>query len=94
MKLTKGTLLGAFLIGGLFATAGPASADVWHGHYYNRRADVRNDRRELFRDRRELRHDWRNDASRAEISRDRRELWRDRFDLRHDRYDHRSWWHW
>jgi len=105
MKFSKSAFLGgALLVGGLFAVAAPASADMRHGHYYNnynRRADVRNDRRELFRDRLELRRDLRNGASRAEIARDRREIWGDMRDLRQsrgewriDRWGHRTWYGW
>ena len=101
MKLSKNTLLGALVIGGLFAVAAPASADYRHGRYYSNRAEIRNDRRELFNDRRELRRDLRNGASRAEIWRDRREirddlreLRRDRRDWRYDRWRDRNWWGW
>ena len=101
MKLAKKAILGALVVGGLFAVTAPASADYRRGHYYNYRADVRNDRRELFNDRRELGRDLRNGASRAEIARDRREIWGDRRDLRqdhggwrYDRYGHRTWWGW
>ena len=48
MKNSKNILLGAVLLTGVFAMAAPASAD------YYRRADFRNDRRELYQDRREL----------------------------------------
>ena len=99
MKSAKKALLGALVVGGLFALAAPASADYRHGHYYNNRVDYRNDRRELFNDRRELRRDLRNGASRAEIAQDRREIWGDLRDLRqdrgewrYDRWGHRTWW--
>ena len=99
MKLSKSALLGAFIVGGLFAAAAPASADYRHGHFYNNRAEVRNDRRELFNDRLELRRDLRNGASRAEIAHDRweirndlRELGHDRGGWRYDRWGRRTWW--
>lgn len=101
MKLSKSALLGAFVVGGLFAVAAPASADYRHGRYYNNRAEIRNDRRELFNDRRELRRDLRNGASRAEIAHDRREIRDDLRELRqgrrvwrNDRWGYRNWWHW
>jgi hypothetical protein len=101
MKIAKKAILGALVVGGLFAVTSPASADYRHGHYYNYRADVRNDRRELFNDRRELRRDLRNGASRAEIANDRREIRGDVRDLRqnhggwrYDRWGHRTWWGW
>ena len=101
MKLSKNAFLGAFVIGGLFAVAAPASADYRYGRYYGNRAEIRNDLRELFNDRRELRRDLRNGASRAEIARDRREirddlreLRRDRRDWRYDRWRYRNWWGW
>ena len=101
MKLAKSALLGALVVGGMFAVAAPASADVWRGHNYSNRADVRSDRRELFNDRRELRRDLRNGASRAEIAHDRREirddlreLGHDRGGWRYDRWGRRTGWGW
>ena len=101
MKLSKSALLGALVVGGLFAVAEPASADYRHGRYYNNRAEIRSDRRELFNDRRELRRDLRNGASRAEIARDRREIRDDLRELRqdnrgwrYDRWGRRTWWGW
>ena len=99
MKLSKNALLGALVVGGLFAVAAPASADYRYGRYYNNRAEIRSDRSELFNDRRELHRDLRNGASRAEIAQDRREirddlreLGQDRRDWRYDRWAHRTWW--
>ena len=101
MKLSKNALLGALVVGGLFAVAAPASADYRYGRYYNNRAEVRSNLRELYNDRLELRRDLRNGASRAEIARDRREirddlreLRDDRRDWRNDRWGYRSWWGW
>ncbi len=94
MKNSKSILLGAVLLTGVFAMAAPASAD------YYRRADFRNDRRELYQDRRELSRDRaelyrdrHNGASPAELAQDRREIWQDRHELRNDRWDNRPWWH-
>ena len=94
MKNSKNLLLGAVLLTGVFAMAAPASAD------YYRRADFRNDRRELYQDRRELSRDRaelyrdrHNGASPAELAQDRREIWQDRHELRNDRWDNRPWWH-
>jgi len=101
MKLSKNALLGALVVGGLFAVASPAAADYRHGRDYNNRAEIRNDRRELFNDRLELRRYLRNGASRAEIAQDRREirgdlreLGQDRRDWHYDRWGHRTWWGW
>ena len=75
MKVAKSMFVGALVLGGLVAVAAPASADF-------RRADIRQDQREvghdyaeLNRDRREYFHDLHNGASRAELTHDRREIW-------------------
>ena len=101
MKLSKKALLGALVVGGLFAVAAPASADYRHGRYYNNRAEIRSDLRELYNDRLELRRDLRNGASRAEIAQDRREIRDDLRELRQDNggwrsdsWRYRNWWGW
>jgi hypothetical protein len=88
--ITKKTVAGVAMLGGLLVFTTAASADWGHREF-------RRDRRELSDARRELRNDLRRGAGRAEIARDRaaiaherRELWDDRHDWRDDRWDYRD----
>ncbi|MGE5219305.1 MAG: hypothetical protein ACM3SP_20095 [Chloroflexota bacterium] len=72
MKVTKGLIAGALVVGSLWATTTPVLAD-----YRDRRQDLR----ELEAARRELRSDLRRGAGRGEIAHDRAAIAQERREL-------------
>lgn len=101
MKTTKSLVVGALVLGGLFAVTTPASAYYRRGEIRQDRHELGQDRRELRTDRREFRHDLHHGADAAELARDRSEILQDRHDvfgdrreLREDHWYNRPLWRW
>jgi hypothetical protein len=81
---TRTILVGLIASGSLMMQTVPAFADYWHWvaheHRWERRADIRSDRRDLAEARRQLQWDLDHHASRRKIAEDRarvRDLERD-----------------
>jgi hypothetical protein len=72
---TRTILVGLIATGGLMMQTVPAFADYWHWtareHRWERRADIRSDRRDLAEARRQLQWDLDHHASRRKIAEDR-----------------------
>jgi hypothetical protein len=89
-------VLGSLIAGSLMLSVGPAMArDYWHRSdhdWWSRRADVRQDHRELWEARRQLDYDATHHASRKTLARDQARIDSILNDIRNDRRDfYRGW---